>query len=155
MTLTKTLMCGGAVIAVLLCAQGTGKLSSQEKKSQDIATTEMKDMLQYGHLELADKVMAPGYIQHNPNVPHGRDGFKAFMSRNPNRKVEPIKEEWKNKPAVILTSGDLVFMMFDREGKDPTDPSKTYNYNSFDMLRVDNGMIQEHWDAARKAPPAP
>jgi len=25
----------------------------------------------------------------------------------------------------------------------------------FDMVRVDNGMIQEHWDAAVKNPPAP
>src|SRR6476660_1544680 len=155
MKLTNKLKCGLIVMGLMLFAQSTGKLSSQEKKNQDVATTEMKDMLQYGHLELADKVMAPGYIQHNPNVPQGRDGFKAFMSRNPNRKVEPIQQEWKNKPAVILTSGDLVFMMFDREGKDPADPSKTYKYNWFDMLRVDNGMIQEHWDTARKAPPAP
>jgi len=144
------LIIGLAATGLILFAQNTGKLSSQEKKNQDVATVEMKDMLQYGHLELADKVMAPGYIQHNPNVPQGRDGFKAFMSRNPNRKAEPIRPEWKNKPAVILTSGDLVFMMFDREAKDPADPSKTYKYNSFDMLRVDRGMIQEHWDAARK-----
>ena len=50
-----------------------------------LATEELKDMLQYGHLELADKTMDPGYIQHNPNVPQGRDGFKAFMSRRPGR----------------------------------------------------------------------
>src|SRR5882672_7693631 len=121
-----------AVASLTLSAQSVGTLSPQEKKNQDTAIVEMKNILQYGHLELADKVMAPGYIQHNPNVPQGRDGFKAFMSRNPNRKVEPIKEEWKNKPAVILTSGDLVFMMFDREAKDPADPSKTYKYNGFD-----------------------
>ena len=42
------------------------------------ASMELKDMLQYGHLELADKVMDPGYIQHNPNVPQGRDGFKQL-----------------------------------------------------------------------------
>lgn len=147
------IMAAAGLGCVMLFAQGTGKLSSEEKRNQDIATIELKDMLQYGHLELADKVMAPGYIQHNPNVPQGRDGFKEFMARNPNRKVEPIKEDWKNKPSVVLTSGDLVFMMFDREAKDPADPSKTYKYNSFDMVRVDKGMIQEHWDAARKAPP--
>jgi hypothetical protein len=28
-------------------------------------------MLQYGHLELADKIMDAGYIQHDPNVPRG------------------------------------------------------------------------------------
>jgi predicted SnoaL-like aldol condensation-catalyzing enzyme len=57
------------------------KFSAEEQKTLALATEELKDMLQYGHLELADKTMAPGYIQHNPNVPQGRDGFKRFMSR--------------------------------------------------------------------------
>jgi predicted SnoaL-like aldol condensation-catalyzing enzyme len=136
---------------LILSGQNTGKLSPQEQKNQDIATKEMKDILQYGHIEIANEVMAPGYIQHNPNVPTGREGFLKFFG--PRAKPEPIKAEWKNKPSLILTSGDLVFFMFDREGKDPADPSKTYKYNWFDMLRVDNGMIQEHWDTARKNPP--
>jgi predicted SnoaL-like aldol condensation-catalyzing enzyme len=137
---------------LILSAQNTGKLSSQEQKNQDIATKEMKDILQYGHIEIANEVMAPGYIQHNPNVPTGREGFLKFFG--PRAKPEPIKAEWKNKPSLILTSGDLVFFMFDREAKDPADPSKTYKYNWFDMVRVDTGMIQEHWDTARKNPPA-
>ena len=33
---------------------------------------------------------------------------------------------------------------------DPADPSKIYKWNWFDMVRVDNGMIQEHWDMATK-----
>ena len=137
----------------ILSAQSVGKLTAQEQKNQEIATKEMKDILQYGHIEVANEVMAPGYIQHNPNVPGGRDGFLKFFG--PRAKPEPIKEEWKNKPALILTSGNLVFFMQEREGKDPADPSKTYKFNTFDLLRVENGMIQEHWDAARKAAPAP
>ena len=58
-----------------------------------MATEELKDMLQYGHLELADKTMDPGYIQHNPNVPQGRDGFKAFMSRVPGRGPETPRDQ--------------------------------------------------------------
>lgn len=138
--------------ALTLLAQNTGKLSPQEQKNQEIATKEMKDILQYGHVELAEQVIAPGYIQHNPNVPTGRDGFLKFFG--PRAKPTPIQDEWKNKPALILTSGDLVFYLFDRTAKDPADPSKTYNYNWFDMVRVDNGQIQEHWDTARKNPPA-
>src|SRR5712691_12339759 len=98
MKLTNKVMCGVVVMGLILFAQSTGKLSSQEKKNQDIATTEMKDMLQYGHLELADKVMAPGYIQHNPNVPQGRAAFVEFFSRI--LKPEPIQAGWKNKPAL-------------------------------------------------------
>src|SRR5712691_7551327 len=135
-----------------LLAQNLGKLTAQELKNQEIAIKEMKDILQYGQVELAEQYMAPGYIQHNPNVPTGRDGFMKFFA--PRAKPEPIKDEWKNKPALILTSGDLVFFLYDRTAKDPADASKTYNYNWFDMLRVDNGQIQEHWDTARKNPPA-
>jgi len=126
-------------------------LSPQEQKNLEIATVEFKDILQYGHVELADKVMAPGYIQHNPNVPTGRAAFVDFFSKI--RKPEPIKPEWKNKPTLTIVSGPYVFFMFKQEQKNPDDPSKTYPAYWFDMVRVDNGMIQEHWDAAVKNPP--
>jgi predicted SnoaL-like aldol condensation-catalyzing enzyme len=124
--------------------------TSDEQKNEDIATVEMKDILQYGHAELAQKVIAPGYIQHNPNVPTGRDGFLGFFK---GRQVEPIQVEWKNEPELILTSGNIVLYVMRRFSPDPMDPSKVYKWNWFDMLRVDNGLIQEHWDMATKTPP--
>jgi predicted SnoaL-like aldol condensation-catalyzing enzyme len=113
-------------------------------------TVQFKDILQYGHVELAEKVMAPGYIQHNPNVPTGRAAFVEFFSKI--RKPEPIRPEWKDKPALTIVSGPYVFMMFKRAAKNPDDPTKTYPAYWFDMVRVDDGMIQEHWDAAIKNP---
>ena len=127
------------------------KNTPQEEKNQAIALVEFKDILQYGHVELAPKVMAEGYIQHNPNVPNGREGFMKFFSQI--RKPEPIKAEWKNKPELVVTSGNLVVVMSERTDKDPADPSKTYKWNWFDMVRVDDGMVQEHWDQAKKNPP--
>lgn len=129
------------------------KPSAAEQKNLDIANIEFKDILQYGHTELAAKSMAPGYIQHNPNVPGGRDGFVEFFSKI--RQPEPLKAEWKNKPMMIITSGQFVFYMSKRELKNPDDPTKMYTTYWFDIVRVDNGMIQEHWDAAVKNPPAP
>jgi predicted SnoaL-like aldol condensation-catalyzing enzyme len=136
----------------------TGKLSKEEKKSIALGTEELKDMLQYGHLELADKVMDPGYIQHNPNVPQGRDGFKAFMSKIPGRRPEdakPIQAAWVNPPVLTLANGPYVVMMWDRKVKDPADPSKDYVWNHYDVVRVENGKIKEHWDEAIINPPAP
>jgi predicted SnoaL-like aldol condensation-catalyzing enzyme len=127
--------------------------SPQEQKNLEIATVEFKDILQYGHTELAEKVMAPTYIQHNPNVPTGRAAFVEFFSRI--RKPEPLKAEWKNKPTLMFASGAYVFVVVKRAEKDPDDPTKTYPAYWFDMVRVDNGMIQEHWDAAMKNPPPP
>jgi predicted SnoaL-like aldol condensation-catalyzing enzyme len=133
---------------------GKGTLSADERKNLEIATLEMKDMLQYGHLELADKVMDPGYIQHNPNVPQGRDGFKQFMARVPGRTPQEIKPEWRNPPSLTLVSGPYVWMMWDRKDKDPNDPSKEYVWNHYDVLRIENGLIKEHWDEAVINPPA-
>jgi predicted SnoaL-like aldol condensation-catalyzing enzyme len=126
----------------------TGKLSKLEEHNLSLATEELKDMLQYGHLELADKTMDPGYIQHNPNVPQGRDGFKQFMSRVPGRTPEEIKPEWKNAPSLTIVDGPYVVFMWDRKDKDPADASKQYTWNHFDVVRVD-GQIKEHWDEAR------
>jgi predicted SnoaL-like aldol condensation-catalyzing enzyme len=134
---------------------GAGKLSKQEKETLALATEELKDMLQYGHLELADKTMDPGYMQHNPNVPQGRDGFKAFMSARPGRQPQEIKPEWLNPPVLTLVDGPYSVMMWDRTAKDPDDPSKMYKWNHYDIVRMENGHIKEHWDEARIAPPAP
>jgi predicted SnoaL-like aldol condensation-catalyzing enzyme len=132
----------------------TGTLSADERRNLELATIEMKDMLQYGHLELADQVMDPGYIQHNPNVPQGRDGFKQFMSRVPGRTPREIKPEWVNAPSLTLVSGPYVLMMWDRKDKDPNDPAREYVWNHFDVIRVENGLIKEHWDEAVIAAPA-
>lgn len=137
----------------------TGKLNKQEQETLKLATEELKDMLQYGHLELADQVMDPGYIQHNPNVPQGRDGFKEFMSRIPGRRPEdakPIGPEWpRGAPDMTLIDGPYSLMMWNRTAKDPDDPSRMYTWDHFDVVRVENGKIQEHWDEARINPPQP
>jgi len=130
-----------------------GTLSAEEQRNLAIGVTELKDMLQYGHLELADQVMDPGYIQHNPLVPQGRDGFKQFMSRTPGRTPQEIKPEWVRPPSLTLVSGPYVVFMFDRVEKDPNDPSREYVWNHFDIIRIENGLIKEHWDEAVLAAP--
>jgi predicted SnoaL-like aldol condensation-catalyzing enzyme len=127
--------------------------SPAEQANEDIAKIEFKDILQYGHLELAEQVMAPDYIQHNPVVPDGRDGFVEFFSRI--AEPEPIMDEWKDEPELTLTSDDLVLYMFRRFSEDPADPAQVYKWNWFDMLRVADGMNVEHWDQATLGPRAP
>jgi predicted SnoaL-like aldol condensation-catalyzing enzyme len=122
--------------------------SAQEKKNIEIATIEFKDILQYGHTELAEKAMAPTYIQHNPNVPTGRAAFVEYFSSR--RKPEPIQAGWKNKPTMMFASGPYVMVMVKRAEKDPNDPNQTYPSYWFDLVRVENGMVQEHWDSATK-----
>jgi len=35
------------------------------------------------------------------------------------------------------------------------DPTREYNWNHFDVVRIENNLIKEHWDEARINAPAP
>jgi predicted SnoaL-like aldol condensation-catalyzing enzyme len=38
--------------------------------------------------------------------------------------------------------------------EDPNDATQQYAWNHFDVVRVENGLIKEHWDEAVIAAPA-
>ena len=107
-----------------------------------------REVFEAGHMDLADKYMAEGYIQHNPNVPTGSAAFVDFFSRNV--AVQPIEARIKAPLVAILADDDLVVLAFVREGTDPKEPAKKYTTTWFDMFRIENGQIAEHWDPATK-----
>ena len=51
----------------------------------------VKDLLEAGHWELADKYLTERYIQHNPNAASGRKGVVKFFTEV--RKVKPVPAE--------------------------------------------------------------
>jgi predicted SnoaL-like aldol condensation-catalyzing enzyme len=105
-------------------------------------------VLECGHLELAPQYMTETYIQHNPNVPTGRQGFIDFFSKF--AKALPIVDTIQSPLIAIVAEGDRVVLSFKAVLPDPKDPSKRYITTSFEMLRVENGKIAEHWDSALK-----
>lgn len=107
-----------------------------------------REVFEGGHLELADKYLAESYIQHNPNVPSGRAGFVGFFSKFSQPK--PIEASVKAPLVSIVAEGDLVILSFAHEHADPKDPTQKYTTTWFDMFRITDGKIAEHWDAARK-----
>ena len=50
----------------------------------------------------------------------------------------------------IQAEGDYVTLSFVREYDDPTAPGKKYTTTWFDMLRIVDGKVVEHWDSAMK-----
>jgi predicted SnoaL-like aldol condensation-catalyzing enzyme len=130
-----------------------GKLSKDERRNLKLATQELKDMLQYGHRELADKIVDAAYIQHNPNVPQGRDGLKQYGLKQYMSQMLPapeaIKREWKHSPALSLASGPFVVMMWNEKAKDPAAADSEYIWNHYDVVRIEDGLIKEHWDEER------
>jgi len=107
-----------------------------------------REVFEGGHMEFAEKYMAESYIQHNPNVPTGRAAFVDFFSRI--AKPKAIESKVKAPLIGIVAEGDLVILAFAREGSDPKDSTKKYTTTWFDMFRIENGKIAEHWDPATK-----
>ena len=128
----------------ILLQSSDPKLAANKKLVYDC----WREMLEAGHLELADKYLAENYMQHNPNVPTGRKGFVEFFSKfaQPKSIVDTIKA-----PVVaIVAEGDLVVISFASKLPDPADSTKTYTSTWFDMFRIENGKLAEHWDGAQK-----
>jgi predicted SnoaL-like aldol condensation-catalyzing enzyme len=100
------------------------------------------------HMELAEKYLTETYIQHNPNVPSGRAAFVDFFSKRGQPKR--IERRITGPLVSIVAEHDLVVLIFSREYSDPKDSAQKYTTTWFDMFRIENGKIAEHWDPAQK-----
>ena len=143
-------------LAAMSCAglaAQSKSMTPQEKKNLQLVLDWWREGFVAGHAEAADKYLAENMIQHNPNFPQGRAAVKAILSRRTPVNPIPATLPPQATPAKAFAKGDYVVLVWEREAKDPADPSKTYKYNDFDAFRIENGMLAEHWDGAMKNPP--
>jgi predicted SnoaL-like aldol condensation-catalyzing enzyme len=106
-------------------------------------------IIQGGHTELAPRFFTAGYIQHNPNVATGRDAMVAYMKAT--RPVRPIEPNITFPVVAIMAEGDLVMVATVSYAPDPDNPGHKYAGTHFDLFRIENGKIAEHWDSVAKS----
>jgi len=96
-----------------------------------------------GHdVDATPRFMRPDYIQHNPQVP---TGMKGFMDTFRERFAQKFPPDYKRELLNVLGDNDMV-VVYARQtwtGKD----GQHHQALGFDMFRVQDGMIAEHWDA--------
>ena len=125
-------------------------MSAEEQANLKVVSDWWREVLQAGHTELAEKYMAADYLQHNPNISTGRAAFVEVFSRRAPREIQPALNP---APAIQFAKGPYVVFVWEREAKDQS--GATYKYNFFDIVRVENGKVAEHWDSVFKnTPPA-
>ena len=105
-----------------------------------------REVFQARNVERAPEFMAESYMQHNPNVPTGRAAFMKFFGQFPKQPVKPTIDDLVS----MVAEGDLVVLGFRRTLPDLQNEGQTYTTTWFDMFRMANGKIVEHWDTATK-----
>lgn len=103
----------------------------------------VEDILVNGKLDrLASYYDGDRYIQHNPQIADGLSGLSQALQT---MAKQGINMKY-NKIHKVLGEGDFVLVM--SEGEFGGKPTAFY-----DMFRVENGKIAEHWDALETIPP--
>ena len=94
-------------------------------------------------ISAADRYLHPDYIQHDYDVPRGRDGFRAYFTH-----VFSIFPEFHVDVRQLIQDGDMIAM----RGYGVTDPGKI-EVLVVDTYRVKDGMLYEHWGTVQPLPP--
>jgi predicted SnoaL-like aldol condensation-catalyzing enzyme len=96
------------------------------------------------NVDAAPRFLRPDYAQGNPgnNVPTGLKGFMDTFRERFSQKLPP---DYKRELLNVVGDDDMVVVYVRQTwtGKD----GKHHQALGFDMFRVQNGMITEHWDA--------
>jgi len=162
---TRNLICVGIAMAISLGAVAQAPpyvapdqmalLKSSDPKlaaNKKLVFDMYRAIVQGGHTEMAEKYFTPGYIQHNPNVASGRDELVKYIKKTrPVREMKPLLDF----PVIsIMADGDMVLIAVVSWDDDPEKPGQRYASTHFDLYRVENGKIAEHWDHVPKSPKA-
>jgi predicted SnoaL-like aldol condensation-catalyzing enzyme len=95
-------------------------------------------------VEEAPKFLAKDYIQHNPMANTGLEGFLAFFRQF--ARPGPVPETMANFIDLVAEGDKVVLATAVRYLDSSGNP---YSTTWFDMWRVENGLLAEHWDTAR------
>jgi predicted SnoaL-like aldol condensation-catalyzing enzyme len=119
-------------------------------KNREIVETFVNDVFVNHDLSRLDSYMRDDYIQHNPDVAQGKQGFVEFFEQ-----TFRAMPDFRYTLMKIVAEGDLVMIYCTTSGthtggewleKQPT--GNKLDFNVVDIFRIQNGMIAEHWDVA-------
>jgi predicted SnoaL-like aldol condensation-catalyzing enzyme len=101
-------------------------------------------------LSVLDQYMQDDYIQHNPDVPQGKVGFRQFFEKT-FKAMPDFKYTFKS----LVADEDRVWVYCTSSGTHtggewlgvrPT--GNKLSFDVVDMFRIQDGKLAEHWDVA-------
>jgi predicted SnoaL-like aldol condensation-catalyzing enzyme len=110
----------------------------------------LRELLQCNQWDEADKYLTERYLQHNPNVTSGRANVLKYFGPPPRT---PTCGKLTMPVVTVLTSGNIVGVVFRAEYDDSRKPGTKYTSISYDQWRIVDGKADEHWDTSMLDPP--
>lgn len=101
-----------------------------------------RDFVLDARFDLQDKYLGTNYVQHNVMAPDGIEGLKQFVTH-----IKSISGDGSITFHRALCDGDMVVLH--SEARLNADHPRECVY---DMFRVENGKVAEHWDAIAPVP---
>ena len=125
-----------------LLASDDPQLAANKKLVYDM----YRIVLQAGIWERAGEFIREDYVQHNPNAGQGLAGVQDYIRKT--RPEREIKDSLELPLIQLIAEGNYVMTSFVRPEKDAN--GETYYSTWFDLYRIEDGKIAEHWDPAPK-----
>ncbi|HTR00777.1 MAG TPA: nuclear transport factor 2 family protein [Candidatus Acidoferrum sp.] len=98
-----------------------------------------------GNANAADQYLAAGYVEHNPLLPSSLKAVKSYVAATQKSAAVPATVP---DLVTLVAEGPYVVMARISHYPEPDKSGNSYTSTRFDMFRIDNGRIAEHWDSA-------
>lgn len=136
-----------------------GALFSQGGSQQEANKKLLFDFFRLGqNLDARTQMLTPDYTQHNPrflklDLQTGKKNREAWAAAiraaQGHARLTDADFNLRSTPVAVVAEGDLVVAIYKATLPDPDDPAKTYEAFNFEMVRVKDGKLAEHWDALK------
>jgi predicted SnoaL-like aldol condensation-catalyzing enzyme len=123
-----------------LLASSDAALAANKQRVHDYWRT-----VQLGaQVDAVDGFLAADYVEHNPLLPTGREAFKRALSarKSPGTVPDAIPDL-----VTMLAEGPWVAMALVTYYPEPDGSGNTYTSTHFELFRLQDGLIAEHWDS--------
>ncbi|WP_306393988.1 nuclear transport factor 2 family protein [Telluria beijingensis] len=109
------------------------------RRNKALVLEAMTALFQRHDASVLDRLYAPGYVQHNPGIPQGREGLRTI--------VAGMSPAVHYEPGLMVAEGDLVAIHGRIRGWSAA-PQVV-----IDVFRIEDGRLAEHWDVLQDEVP--
>lgn len=105
---------------------------ARPRRNKALVLEAMTALFQRREADAVEQLYALDYVQHNPNIPQGRDALRSL--------VADLSPDVFYEPGLMVAEGDFVAIHGRIAGWSATPQIVV------DIFRIENGKLAEHWD---------